>query len=96
MVAVLTALVRKSRCAFVNGLRTGAGVAAAAASEPSFVGGDACSNGETVDEAFRDADMCRVGLTLWARLGAKKSSTGRRRIARRLEVREQARIDILK
>jgi hypothetical protein len=88
----LTALVRKSRCAFVNGLLGGAGVAAA--SGPSF--GVRGASGaaplferalefalETVEEALRDADMYRIGRTFRTRLGAKKSRTGRRHAARR-------------
>jgi hypothetical protein len=91
----LTALVRKSRCAFVSGLWRGAGLAAASGpalgargasggaplSERLF--GFAVEAAEDVEESLRDADMCRIGRTLWARLGAKKSKTGRRYAASR-------------
>lgn len=67
---VLTALVRKSRCAFVRGLWRGAGLAAA--SGPSLgvrgASGAAPLSGrwfevavEAAEEALRDVDMYRIG-----------------------------------
>ena len=84
-VLVLTALARKSRCAFVNGFLTGA--ALVAASWPAFRVRDGLGVAslselwlvvEPADEAFRDPDMYRIGRVLRARLGTRKSSTGKR------------------
>jgi hypothetical protein len=84
-VLVLTALVRKSRCAFVNGFLTGAGLVAA--SGPAFGVRDGLGVAslselwlivEPTDEALRDPDTHRIGRVLRARLGTRKSSTGKR------------------
>lgn len=67
----------------------------AAASGPSFGAPDASGvapvfeswfDADAAEEALRDTDRYRIGRMLWARLGAKKSSTGRRHAAIRLEL----------